>query len=189
MFIECNFKFRGNRNYVHSTDIYKFLQTKYPKLSSLELLIKSKSKNQLFFKDNIQDDVFDRRSIFCTGKLNKKKFIFFKNKKKIKHSYKFDENKYDKLFEINKNFIKCKTLIKKDFIDLIICMTNYLHKKKFPKKKYLLVKLIQLKKIQTNSVKMQNLKISTTANNHSPISVNKVYLNNKTILEIVYINN
>ena len=51
MFIECNFKFRGNRNYVHSTDIYKFLQTKYPKLSSLELLIKSKSKNQFVYDE------------------------------------------------------------------------------------------------------------------------------------------
>lgn len=189
MIIQCNFKFRGNRKYVHSTDIYKFLQKKYSRLYSLEFLIKSKSKNQLFFKDNIQDDVFDRRNIFCTGKLNNKKFIFLKNKKKIKHSYKFNENKYDKLFKVNKTFIKCKTQIKDDFIDLIICMTNHLHKKKFPKKKYLLVKLIQLKKIQTNSLKMQNLKIITTANNHSPISINKVYLNNKTILEIVYINN
>ena len=61
MIIQCNFKFKGNRKYVHSTDIYKFLQKKYSRLSSLEFLIKSKSKNQLFFKDNIQDDVFDRR--------------------------------------------------------------------------------------------------------------------------------
>jgi len=189
MFTQCNFKYKGNRKYVHSTDIYKFLQKKYSRLSSLEFLIKSKSKNQLLFKDNIQDNVFDRRDIFCKGKLNIKRFIFLKSKKKIKHSYKFDENKYDKLFEVNKNFIKCKTLIKDDFIDLIICMINYIHKKKFPRKKYLLVKLIQLKKIQTNSLKMQNLKIRTTVNNHSPISLNKVYLNNKTILEIVYINN
>src|SRR5210317_1540115 len=127
MITQCNFKFRGNRKYVHSTDIYKFLQKKYPGLSSLELLI----------KDNIQDDVFDRKSIFCKGRLNKKRFIFLKSKKKIKHSYKFDENKYDKLFEVSKTFIKCKTLIKDDFIDLVICMTNYIHKKKFPKKKYL----------------------------------------------------
>ena len=54
MIKQCNFKFRGARNYVHSTDIYKFLQKNYPRISFLELIFKSKSKNQLIFKKNIQ---------------------------------------------------------------------------------------------------------------------------------------
>ncbi len=188
MIKQCNFKFRGSRDYIHSTDIYKFFQQNYPKISSLELIIKSKSKNQLIFKENTKYDMFDKKNIFCLGKVNKKKFIFLKTKKKIKYSYKFNENKYDELFQINKTFIKCKTQIKYDFIDKIICMINHLHKIKFPKKKYLLVKLSQLKEIKYIDSKIHNLKISTTANNHSPISINKVYLNNNSIIEIVYIN-
>tara|TARA_B100000963_G_scaffold362029_1_gene402314 strand:- start:9177 stop:9746 length:570 start_codon:yes stop_codon:yes gene_type:complete len=189
MLKQCNFKFKGNRDYIHSTDIYKYLLNHYSKVNSLELIFKLKSKNQLIFIDNLEKGLIDKKNVFCFGKLNKKKIFFLKTKKKIKYSYKFNENMYNEIFKINKTSIKCIAQIKGDFIDLIVCMINYFHRKKFPKKKYLLVKLNQFKKIDFNSLKKQNLEIKTNLNIYSPISVNKVYINKKKFLEIIYINN
>lgn len=188
MIKQCNFRFKGKRDYIHSTDIYKYLINQYPKVNSLELIFKSIAKNQLIFSDNLKNQLIDKKKIFCFGKLNKKKIFFLKTKKKIKHAYKFNENMYNEIFKINKSSIKCETLIKNDFIELVICMINYYHKKNLLKKKSFLVRLIQFKKINFNNLKKQNLKIKINLKNHSPISVNKVYINQKIFLEIVYIN-
>jgi hypothetical protein len=182
---QCKFKFRGNRKYIHSTDIYKFLKKQCLVINSLNFLIKSKSNKQLIFKYSNNSKLFAKKNVFCTGTLNDKKFFFLKTKKKIKKSYKFEENKFNKLFLIKKNTVYCEYKLNDEIIDLIICMINHLYKKKFPKKKYLLVSLIQKNKIDSSSQK-KKIKITSTVNNYSPISLIKVYFNGKVYFEIVY---
>ena len=65
MLKQCNFKFKGNRDYIHSTDIYKYLLNHYSKVNSLELIFKLKSKNQLIFIDNLEKGLIDKKNVFC----------------------------------------------------------------------------------------------------------------------------
>ena len=62
---QCKFKFRGNRKYIHSTDIYKFLKKQCLVINSLNFLIKSKSNKQLIFKYSNNSKLFAKKNVFC----------------------------------------------------------------------------------------------------------------------------
>ena len=63
MLKQCNFKFK-EIDYIHSTDIYKYLLNHYSKVNSLELIFKLKSKNQLIFIDNLEKGLIDKKNVF-----------------------------------------------------------------------------------------------------------------------------
>ena len=125
-------KFRNDRDYIHGTDIFNFLakkrsynliDLKFKKpLKYMPLLISSKEINDI--------------AVHCVlKKKNKKNFFIVNSKRKIKERYFVDENIPSKNISLSTNSIKCDYKTKLTPIEILVSLTNILHKKKIGKTK------------------------------------------------------
>lgn len=131
------FLFKGNRNYLHSTDIYSYLEDNFS-FDRIDIkfykFLKSQPSLKIYQQSKIKRKVPHSISANVFQK-NKSSIInFYPTKKKITSSYSYDESLLNKYFKINKNLISCNFTTDIKYIDLIVSMSKLWHQKKSIKK-------------------------------------------------------
>ena len=181
------FIFKGDRTYLHSTDVLSFIENNYD-FSEIDIkfykLLRSQPKIKL--TQNISN--INKGNIVAKIKTkNFEKFlVFFATKKKIKNNYSFDEDLLIKFFKLNKSSVKCgfKTTVK--YIDLIVSMSKIWHIKKIDKKKKWMVARISLKKKLSNSSKTKYILIKIKKIMSKNYTESDIFINKKLLGKIYY---
>ena len=170
-------KFRNNRNYVHGTDIFNLL-VKEKSFSLIDLKFKKPLK---YMPVLIESKKNKNVAVDCLIKRKNIKKIFIANsKKKIKERYFVDENIPLKNISLTTNSIKCNYKTKLTPIEILVCLTNILHKKKIGKtKKWFFTRIILKQNFNYNLRKKFKIIIDQNFRNKSTVS--KIYEYNKVI--------
>lgn len=139
------FYLKGNRKYLHSTDIISYLFAKYKKIKSLDIkfykIITGNPRLKIINK-KVSSIKYD-----CVANLdleNKRliSLIFSGTKKKIVQSYSYNEELLYPYFKILKKKISLKKKIDWKIIDLLISMSKFYCEKKIGRKKWLVYRVI-----------------------------------------------
>lgn len=180
------FFFKGNRDYLHSTDVYSFLIKNF-KFNSIDIKFSKFIKSQpslrvshkLFAKEN-RDKVLPSITASITNKNKSKLIMFYPTKQKIKYSYSYDENLLISYFKVSKNTVSCNFNTSIKHIDLVVSMSKYWHQKKInSKKKWIVIRLTLKQKIKfflKKKIKIENIKILDGKFTTSEIFVNNVFV-------------
>ena len=187
----CDFLFKGNRKYIHGTDLYRYLKKFFPiKFNYIDIKFHKQIKFQpkiLTFKKQLSK--IDYKKILLTCKITSKKeklIAFVETNIKVKKSYPYDEKLLYPNFVIKKNEARCNFNTTLDDIDVLVSLTKYWHVKKFGKKKgqWLFSRLKLKKKFKDLEIKKIKIKNKTILFNST---INYVYVSNKLIGEIYFI--
>ena len=178
------FLFKGNRSYLHSTDIINFIEKNY-KYNQIDIrfykLLRSQPKITLSKKNNTKANIIAEIGI----KKLKKYLNFFETNQKIKNSYSYDENLLKNYFKINNQEVKCNFLTTIKRLDLIVSMSKEWHIKKINKKKIWMVVRINLKKMIIDS-KHKNICVRISKITNKKYTVSDIYINEKHHGKIYY---
>ena len=141
------FIYKGNRNYIHSSDVISFINNNYS-FSKIDIKFHKILKSQpRIFLTSVLNNRHTASIVAKIEKKNFKKFLLFKETKiKIKNNYSYDENILNKFFKTTDKDVKCKINTEIKYIDLIISMTKFWHIIKISKKKNWLVARVNLNK-------------------------------------------
>ena len=155
------FSYKGDRDYIHSSDIINFINRNY-----LYNKIDIKFYKLLRFQPKIRliNKLGNSRGVNIIAKIEKNKIekfiLFYETKLKVKNDYSFDESLLSKYFKVNKKNIKCDFETEIKFIDIIVSMTKLWHLKNLDKRKNWFVgRLNRFKKINEKKRKNINIKV------------------------------
>ncbi len=169
------FSYKGNRNYLHGTDIFIFLEKIVDgRLKLLDLKISKKIFNQPTIsikKPEIIKKNFKKNfKAFCRINDKKKRLVFFfDSKKKIKKNYAFNEKVLIKNFSLKKNQAVCKTETTLHSIEILVALTKYWHQKKVKSGNWLFVRLKLNSMFKKSKKKYLKIKNINNINNKSTI--------------------
>lgn len=181
------FLFKGNRNYVHGSDIYNYVTSiekkKYKKLSI---------KFSKIIKKNIVLKVHKIRKIEQLKLKNKPhvnalfefsnyfiNYSLFESKKDIQGKYYYDENLMNFFFKIKKNNSYCNFITSYSSIEVLIALNKYFHNKKIKKAKWLFSKLIlRSELLEKNKKKFEIILVNNKFNRYTS---SRILQNNKEI--------
>jgi len=172
------FLFKGNRKYLHSTDIFSFFNYNY-KFKNIEIFFKNfitTSPKIIKLKSISSKMSYDALVIIKNGNYTKY-FVLKNSKKKIKLSYSYDENLLYKIFKISKKKVSFKGSCSIKNIDLIISMIKFWHIKNIGKKNWIVYRL----KINGNILEKnyKNITIQNIKNANKKYTINSLKINNK----------
>ena len=141
------FLFKGNRNYIQSSDIFNFINKNYS-YDYLDIKFYKYLKTQPNFK--VTKKIYNNHKANVVAKIEKdniEKFItFYDSSKEIKNNYPYDENLLNKFFKIRSDNVRCDFKTSINYIDLIVSMSKFWHLHKISKKKKWVVVRINFKK-------------------------------------------
>ena len=160
------FYFKGNRNYIHSSDIITFLEKKFPKIKNLKIFFRSKLSSQPIFrlsdeknhsKDNFNGEFYLEDKIYYfsfSNTLNKDIKNYPYDEESIFQKVKFNQDNYVEFFEESKY----------NNIDILISMAKYLSIQKFKSKSWSVVKINLKQGINHLQYKYKEIKIALVKN-------------------------
>ena len=156
------FFFKGDRNYLHSSDVYSYLIKNF-KFNSIDIKFSKFIKSQpnikvsrTLFARETEKKVLPSITASIVHKNKAKLVMFYPTKQKIKYSYSYDENLLINYFKVSKNTVNCNFCTSTKYIDLIVSMSKYWHQKKInSKKKWIVIRLTLKQKIKS-SLKKKN---------------------------------
>ena len=152
--------FKGNRNYIHSSDIISLLEKKFPNLTNLKVTFKSPIFGQPIFKFS-KKDKFKNDNFFGQFCLDNEicYFSFLDTLDKNLKKYPYDEHYLFQKFKIlRNNSVEFFEESKHTNIDLFISMCKYFSINKFKSKKWSVIKVNLNQSI--NNLQCKNRKIS-----------------------------
>ena len=173
------FIYKGNRDYIHSSDVISFINKNYS-YSKIDVKFHKILKSQP--KILVTNMLNNRHQASIVAKIEKKNFkkylLFNETKVKIKNNYSYDENLLNKFFKITNKDVKCKIYTEIKYIDLIVSMSKLWHVVKVSKKKNWLVARINLNKKFNNNKNDKQIcirfsKIMNNSFTESEIIINK----------------
>lgn len=179
--------FKGNRNYLHGSDIYNYItniqKKKYKKLTiTFSSMIKKnivfkvhkiKKIEQLKFKNKPHvNALFEFSNYFIN-------YSIFESKKKIQGKYYYDENLMNFFFKIKKNSSHCNFTTSYSSIEVLIALNKYFHNKKIKKAQWLFSKLILHSELLEANKK--NFKLKLINNKFNKYTSNRIFQNNEEI--------
>jgi len=180
------FLFKGDRNYIQSSDIFNFIDKNYTYTHSdirFHKFLKSQPKIRLVKKLKINH----KANIIAKIRLkNTEKFlIFYETNVDINNNYSNDESFISKFVRFNNHSIKCKLKTTISFMDIIVLVTKLWHLRKIDKKKkWIVVRIILNKKIIEAINKNLFIKVVKVLNNKNTES--EIFINNKHYGKIYY---
>jgi len=187
------FSFKGNRKYIHGTDIFIFLEKIIDgklKLLDLKILKKITKEPLISIKRsyNIKYKIDNSLKALCKINDKKNKYVFFsESKKKIKKSYSFNEKKLIKNFIIKKNSASCIIETSLHSIEILVALTKYWHQKQVKSGNWLFVRL-KLYKI-FKKTKKKFIKIININNINNNYTISEIFDNKEKIGKIYFVLN
>ena len=153
---------KGNRTYLHSTDIFSFIENKY-NFNQIDIKFHKflKSQPKVILIKKLKNN--HNANIVAKIKLKKdiKFLIFSETKNIIKNNYSYDENLLKNFFKFNNFGVKCNFQTTVKYIDLIVSMTKLWHVYKINKNKQWVVTRIRFnKKITQRKIKNISIKVN-----------------------------
>jgi hypothetical protein len=172
------FLFKGNRNYIHSSDIFNFIHKNYF-YDYLDIKFHKPLKTQPNFKFTKRINNNHKANIVAKIKNDKieKFLIFYDSNNEIKNNYPYDEDLLNKFFKIGSDNVHCDFKTSINHVDLIVSMSTFWHLHKISKKKNWVVvrinfnKTIFTKKFKSIFIKVR--KIMNKKNTESEIFIDK----------------
>jgi len=180
-------KFKGNRKYLHGTDLYNF----FIKKNFKDIKIQFKKKIRFQPKINIFKNNKKLKNENCliqynnNGKLTK--LILTESKKKIKKKYDYDETGMYKNFKLFKQSAICNFKTHFSTIDVLVALNKLYNNERVRKTKWYFVKLKLIKALDENFKKKFKIKIKKNISNK--FTIMNIFKNKKKIGEIEYISN
>lgn len=182
-----NFKFKGDRKYLHSTDIYKFFIGK--KYKNIKITFKEKIHFQpKILKYDYQKNN-EKTCCIIEYELNNKKQILelAESKKKIKDSYAYKETNFHKNFQLFKKSAKCNFVSNFEGIEVIVALNTFYHNKIIKKTNWYLSRIKLTNALDQNQLKKYTIKLKKNILNK--FTTVDLYQDKKRIGEIKYLNN
>jgi hypothetical protein len=172
------FLFKGNRDYLHSSDITNFICNNYS-YNYLDIKFYKPLKTQPNFK--LTKRIYNNHKANIVAKIKKNKvekfLIFYDTDNEVKNRYPYDEELLNKFFKIGSDNVQCNLKTSINYIDLIVSMSTLWHLQKISKKKKWIVvrikfnKTIVVKKLKNIFIKV--VKIMNRKNTESEIFIDK----------------
>ena len=190
---KMHFSFKGNRQYIHGTDIFIFLENLIEgkiKLFDLRIIKKIKRQPNIKIYNYIKNNKNQKNkaNVICRIVDNKDRIILFnESKKNISDRYSFDENILKKNFYLKGNIANCSFESSLHSIEILVALTKYWHQKKIKLGNWVFVRLKLNKKFK--NFKIKNLKIKNINNINNKRTISEVFQNKKNIGKIYFILN
>ena len=181
------FYLKGNRKYLHSTDVISYIFGKYKKINYLDVkfykLITGNPKIKILNK-KVTSIKYD-----CIANLNLENnklisLLFLGTKKKFLQNYSYNEKLLYPYFKILKKKIFLKKKIDWKIIDLLISMAKFYCDKKIARKKWLVYRIVVNNNFVAKNFKSVELKL--TKEIKKKIYIFEIILNNKFNGSIYY---
>ena len=141
------FLLKGNRDYIHSSDVFNFINKNYS-YNFLDIKFYKPLKTQPNFKFTKKINNNHKANIVAKIKNDEiEKFITFHDSSiGIKNNYPYDEDLLNKFFKIGSDNVHCDFKTSVNHVDLIISMSKFWHLHKISNKKNWVVVRINFKK-------------------------------------------
>lgn len=181
------FLLKGNRNYIHSSDIILFLEKKFPNLKKLKINFKSPIFGQPIFKFSEENKFSDQNFIgefYLDNKIYY--FAFLDTNNKNLKNYPYNEDYLFKKFQnLPNNSVAFFEESNYDNIDIFISMCKYSSINQYKSKKWSVIKIYlnqainnlqcKYKKITVNYSKSKLIKYSLICNENE---IGEIYFYN-----------
>lgn len=186
--LNLDFCFKGNRNYIHGTDIYnnvsQYLDNNEIQISTIDLSFHGVAKTNLKISDSRPfDDSFVKFVFKYTDKTESKIVLYgIENDKKVECRYEYPEDDICSLSELNLE--KQEVTLKKDssftFIENTVAINKYLLDNIFSdvKGKWYFTRL-QIRQIPKNTI--YPLKLVFKANFNFKLTKTEILINDESI--------
>ena len=181
------FLFKGNRKYVHGTDIAIYLEKyvqKPLKLFDLKITKQIKTQPRILLVNSLKKRL-KKSSATCKIKGKKNIFILFlETKNKVLNSYSYDESLLANNYYINKKRGKCLITTSLHSVEILVSLTKYWHQKRVCKGEWMFTRLKLNKWFNKSNIK--NIEIENFLNLNNKSTISKVFENKKLIGEIFF---